>query len=159
MRLNQVVRVANGGPGAAPASEQQVALWARLPGSGGGHAERLPVRRRAAGLTPEASRTAVRDAVRQSAHRADHGAHRRECQVYHREYGPGVSRLWEAGGSGTPGLKPGRARGRVCSSPLCQGLDFGKRGARDWLFEAAVPSRRLIFIPQGGQFYSEGLHR
>lgn len=95
-----------------------MALWARLPGSGGGHAERLPARRRAPGLTPEASRTAGRDAVRQSAHRADHGAHRRECQVYHREYGPGVSRLRGAGGSGTPGPKPGRARGGVCWPPV-----------------------------------------
>lgn len=55
-------------------------------------------------LTPGAERAAGRDAVRQPAHRADHGAHRRECQVHHREHGPGVRlggrglRFWRAGG-------------------------------------------------------------
>ena len=45
-----------------------------------------------------------RDAVRQPAHSADHGAHRRECQVHHREHGPGVRLLGEeVGGSGEPG--------------------------------------------------------
>lgn len=86
------------------------------------------MRRRKAGLTPEASRTAGRDAVRQSAHCADHGAHRRECQVYHREYGSGVSRLREAGGSGAPGLKPGRAGGRVCWPPCARASTLGSVG-------------------------------
>lgn len=53
--------------------------------------------------TLAAERVVGRDAVCQPAYRADHGAHRRECQVHHREYGPGVRLLREeAGGSGEP---------------------------------------------------------
>lgn len=52
----------------------------------------------------------------------------------------------------------GWGRGRVCW-PRCPGFYSGNREAQDRHAEAAVPSRRSIFIPQGGQFYPEGLHR
>ena len=69
----------------------------RRPTSGGG------VGAGAVQPTREAQRVARRDAVCQPAYRADHGAHRRECQVHHREYGPGVRLLREeAGGSREP---------------------------------------------------------
>lgn len=69
-----------------------------------------------------------RHAVRQSAHRAHHGAHRRECQVHHREYGPGVSPLREAGDSGAPGLQPGGAEGRVRWPACARGFTLGTAG-------------------------------
>ena len=40
-----------------------------------------------------------------------------------------------------------------------QGFRFGHGGARARPVEAGVPTRRLVFIPQGGKFYPEGLHR
>lgn len=80
----------------------------------------LPVRRRAAEPTPEGGRAAGRNAVCQPAHRANHGAYRRKCQVHHREYGPSVRLPGEAsGGSGTPGLKPGGGGPRWCRQAPC----------------------------------------
>lgn len=71
-------------------------------------------------LTTEVERAVGRDAVRQPAHSADHGAHRRECQVHHREHGPGVRLLGEeVGGSGEPGSQPA---GRRVFSKLASAL-------------------------------------
>lgn len=56
-------------------------------GDGGGGGARV--------LSPRVRRVVGHDAVCQPAHRPDHGAHRRECQVHHREHGPGVRPLRE----------------------------------------------------------------
>lgn len=67
----------------------------------------------------------------------------------------GGCRLWNAGGwrQGLAGVASFQSWAPVAGLPLRES------GARGVGVEAAAPSRRLVFIPQGGQLYTEGLHR